>query len=98
MEVAGDLSCHFLVFHHQTAYINILKENKFAFYKYLDKLVETMGAEPLEKYEKKVQCCRGALAFSKPVKSQALIKDIKSAGLVGRVIRSQQLEDITKRT
>ncbi|MEK6749797.1 MAG: CoB--CoM heterodisulfide reductase iron-sulfur subunit B family protein [Pseudomonadota bacterium] len=43
---------------------------------YLDKLVETMGAEPLEKYDKKVQCCGGALAFSEPEKSQAMIKDI----------------------
>lgn len=44
--------------------------------RYLDKLVETLGAEPLDKYEKKVQCCGGALAFSEPDKSQALIKDI----------------------
>ena len=44
--------------------------------KYLDKLVETLGAESLEKYDKKVSCCGGALAFSEPEKSQALIKDI----------------------
>ncbi len=44
--------------------------------KYLDKLVETMGAEPVENYEEKVSCCGGALAFSEPDKSQALIKDI----------------------
>lgn len=44
--------------------------------KYLDKLVETMGAESCENYEKKVSCCGGALAFSEPEKSQALIKDI----------------------
>ena len=44
--------------------------------KYLDKLVETMGAEPVENYDKKVSCCGGALAFSEPEKSQALIKDI----------------------
>ena len=43
---------------------------------YLDKLVETLGGEPLEKYDKKVQCCGGALAFSEPEKSQALIKEI----------------------
>jgi len=43
---------------------------------YLDKLVETLGAEPLTKYEKKVQCCGGALAFSEPEKSQAMIKEI----------------------
>jgi heterodisulfide reductase subunit B len=44
--------------------------------KYLDKLVETLGAEPVEDYDKKVSCCGGALAFSEPEKSQALIKDI----------------------
>jgi heterodisulfide reductase subunit B len=44
--------------------------------KYLDKLVETMGATPVENYDKKVSCCGGALAFSEPEKSQALIKDI----------------------
>ena len=44
--------------------------------KYLDKLIETVGAEPVEKYDKKVSCCGGALAFSEPEKSQALIKDI----------------------
>ncbi|MEN8130049.1 MAG: CoB--CoM heterodisulfide reductase iron-sulfur subunit B family protein [Pseudomonadota bacterium] len=44
--------------------------------KYLDKLVETLGGEPVENYDKKVSCCGGALAFSEPEKSQALIKDI----------------------
>ncbi len=44
--------------------------------KYLDKLVETLGAEPIENYDKKVQCCGGALAFSEPEKSQSMIKDI----------------------
>jgi heterodisulfide reductase subunit B len=43
---------------------------------YLDKLVETLGAEPLTKYEQKVTCCGGALAFSEPEKSQKQIKDI----------------------
>ena len=43
---------------------------------YLDKLSETLGAEALTTYEKKVQCCGGALAFSEPEKSQAMIKDI----------------------
>ena len=46
---------------------------------YLDKLVETMGAESVPEYEKKVQCCGGALAFSEPEKSQAMIKDIIEA-------------------
>jgi heterodisulfide reductase subunit B len=33
-------------------------------------------AESCENYEKKVSCCGGALEFSEPEKSQALIKDI----------------------
>lgn len=51
--------------------------------KYLDKLVETMGADPVESYDKKVSCCGGALAFSEPEKSQALIKDIIEAAYDG---------------
>jgi len=43
---------------------------------YLDKLVETAGGEALSKYEQKVTCCGGALAFSEPEKSQKQIKDI----------------------
>lgn len=50
---------------------------------YLDKLTETLGAEPVEKYDKKVQCCGGALAFSEPEKSQAMIKDIIEAAYDG---------------
>lgn len=46
---------------------------------YLDKLTETLGAEPIKTYEKKVQCCGGALAFSEPEKSQAMIKGIIEA-------------------
>jgi heterodisulfide reductase subunit B len=44
--------------------------------KYLDKLTEIMGAEPVEKYDQKVTCCGGALAFSEPEKSQVQIKKI----------------------
>ncbi len=51
--------------------------------KYLDKLVETMGAEPIESYEKKVQCCGGALAFSEQDKSHELIKGIIEAAYDG---------------
>lgn len=51
--------------------------------KYLDKLTETLGAEPIENYEKKVQCCGGALAFSEPEKSQSMIKDIIEAAYDG---------------
>lgn len=43
---------------------------------YLDKLVETMGAEPIAEYDQKVSCCGGALAFSEPEKSQEQIRAI----------------------
>ena len=43
---------------------------------YLDKLVETVGGEALTKYDQKVSCCGGALAFSEPEKSQKQIRDI----------------------
>lgn len=44
--------------------------------RYLDKLVATMGAEPLEDYDQKVTCCGGALAFSEQEKSFNQIKKI----------------------
>lgn len=44
--------------------------------KYLDKLVEMVGGEALDKYDQKVTCCGGALAFSEPEKSQDQIKKI----------------------
>ncbi len=50
---------------------------------YLDKLTETLGADPVKNYDKKVSCCGGALAFSEPEKSQALIKDIIGAAYDG---------------
>jgi len=43
---------------------------------YLDKMVDALGAESVPDYEKKVQCCGGALAFSEPEKSQEMIKGI----------------------
>ncbi len=43
---------------------------------YLDKMVETVGAEPVASYDQKVTCCGGALAFSEPDKSQKQIRDI----------------------
>jgi len=46
---------------------------------YLDKLVSTLGGEALSAYEKKVECCGGALAFSEPEKSQEKIKGIIEA-------------------
>jgi heterodisulfide reductase subunit B len=42
---------------------------------YLDKLIESLGAEAVP-YDQKVACCGGALAFSEPEKSQKQIKDI----------------------
>ena len=51
--------------------------------KYLDKMVEVMGAEPVEGYEKKASCCGGALMFSEPEKSQALVKDLIEAAYDG---------------
>jgi heterodisulfide reductase subunit B len=47
--------------------------------KYLDKIVEVLGGAPIESYEKKVQCCSGALMFSEPEKGQALVRDIIEA-------------------
>ncbi|MCK7576747.1 MAG: heterodisulfide reductase-related iron-sulfur binding cluster [Chromatiales bacterium] len=35
-----------------------------------------MGGEPVEKYDQKVTCCGGALAFSEPEKSYVQIKKI----------------------
>lgn len=46
---------------------------------YLDNIVESVGAETIPTYEKKVQCCGGALAFSEPEKSQEMIKGIIEA-------------------
>lgn len=50
---------------------------------YLDKMIETLGAEPVKNYDKKVSCCGGALMFSEPEKSQALVKDIIQAAYDG---------------
>ena len=44
--------------------------------RYLDKLVEALGGDAITGYEKKVQCCGGALAFSEPAKSQEMVKGI----------------------
>jgi heterodisulfide reductase subunit B len=51
--------------------------------KYLDKFVEVLGGAPIEKYEQKVTCCGGALAFSEPEKSQKQIRDIVESALDG---------------
>lgn len=46
---------------------------------YLDKMIDTLGGESIPGYEKKVQCCGGALAFSEPEKSQEMVKGIIDA-------------------
>jgi heterodisulfide reductase subunit B len=43
--------------------------------KYLDKMIETVGAEAVP-YDQKVTCCGGALAFSEPDKAYKQIRDI----------------------
>ena len=43
---------------------------------YLDRMVQTVGAEALTEYDQKVSCCGGALAFSEPEKSQKQIRQI----------------------
>jgi heterodisulfide reductase subunit B len=50
---------------------------------YLDKMIETVGAQPVDGYEKKVACCSGALMFSEPEKGHALVKDIIEAAYDG---------------
>lgn len=49
---------------------------------YLDKMIESVGAEAVA-YDQKVTCCGGALAFSEPDKSQKQIKDIVEAAYDG---------------
>ena len=76
MKIAGYVGC-------QTNRPFGIEGESFENPRYLDKLIETMGAEALDDYEKKVSCCGGALAFSEPEKSQALIKDIIEAAYDG---------------
>ena len=46
---------------------------------YLDSIVDAVGGDSIPTYEKKVQCCGGALAFSEAEKSQEMIKGIIEA-------------------
>jgi len=41
--------------------------------------VETVGGEALTRYDQKVTCCGGTLAFAEPDKSQKQIRDIVEA-------------------
>lgn len=76
MKIAGYVGC-------QTNRPFGIEGESFENPKYLDKLVETLGADPVENYDKKVQCCGGALAFSEPEKSQDMIKGIIEAAYDG---------------
>lgn len=76
MKIAGYVGC-------QTNRPFGIEGESFENPRYLDKLIETMGAEAIDDYDKKVSCCGGALAFSEPEKSQALIKDIIEAAYDG---------------
>ncbi len=51
--------------------------------KYLDHMIESMGAQAVDRYDKKVACCSGALMFSEPEKGHALVKDIIEAAYDG---------------
>lgn len=46
---------------------------------FLDRLVEALGGESIPAYEKKVQCCGGALALSEPARSEGLLRGILEA-------------------
>ncbi len=48
---------------------------------YLDKIIESVGADSIPTFEKKVSCCGGALAFSEPEKSFNLIKGILESAM-----------------
>lgn len=48
---------------------------------YLDKMVEAVGAEAVGKFDQKVTCCGGALAFSEPDKAQKQIRSIVESAL-----------------
>jgi heterodisulfide reductase subunit B len=50
---------------------------------YLDHMVESLGAQAVDRYDKKVACCSGALMFSEPDKGHALVKDIIEAAYDG---------------
>ncbi len=48
---------------------------------YLDRMIEAVGAEAVAKFDQKVTCCGGALAFSEPDKSQKQIRSIVESAL-----------------
>jgi heterodisulfide reductase subunit B len=50
---------------------------------YLDNMIEACGAQAINRYEKKVSCCSGALMFSEPEKGHGLVKDIIEAAYDG---------------
>lgn len=50
---------------------------------YLDNMIEACGAKAVNRYDKKVACCSGALMFSEPAKGHALVKEIIEAAYDG---------------
>ena len=76
IKVAGYVGC-------QTNRPFGIDDESFENPQYMDKLAISLGAEPISNYEKKVQCCGGALIFSEPEKAQAMIKDIIEAAYDG---------------
>ena len=69
MKIAGYIGC-------QTNRPFGIAGESFENPQYLDRMIETVGAEPVSSYDQKVTCCGGALAFSEPDKSQKQIRDI----------------------
>lgn len=69
LNIAGYVGC-------QTNHPFSVSGESFENPKYLDKLVETVGAEPVEVYDQKDTCCSGVLAFYEPEISQVQIKII----------------------
>lgn len=69
IKIAGYVGC-------QTNRPFSIHQESFENPQYLDNMISAMGAEPVTNYEKKASCCGGALMFSEPEKSQALVKDI----------------------
>lgn len=96
IKIAGSVGC-------QTNRLFDISGESFENPKYLHKLVKTLGGESIPGYEKRVQCCGGALVFSEPENSQEMVKGIieaaydhgaKDAALNGQIIPAKQLDEL----